>query len=227
MAEAPYDVLLNRILLGEYAPGTSLLERDIAKELGVSRTPVREALLRLQQEGLVRIIPRGGIFVAEASIQLIRAVTEVRLVLEELLAHLVVERRTEIWLAEFERWLESVSAIWHSLSPRQWMAKDMEFHQLLDKAAANEVLANHLALLRRQAVLFWGQSREGYASLEGILTDFSDAFASIRKKDFDGCACVLRRHVLDHVERIQSYMKPETLERGLTLAGAVARSTKD
>jgi DNA-binding GntR family transcriptional regulator len=227
MAQSPYEVLLNRILLGEYSPGKNLLERDIAKELGVSRTPVREALLRLQQEGLVRIIPRGGIFVAEASIHLIRAVTEVRLALEEFLAHLVVERRTDTWLDEFQHWLDGVAAIWHDLSPREWMTKDMEFHQLLDKAAGNDVLANHLGLLRRQAVLFWGQSTEGYASLEGIITDFSETLAAIREKDFEGCARVLRRHVLDHVVRIQSYMRPQTLDRSVLHALTSAQSSKD
>ncbi len=213
MRQAPYEVLLNRILLGEYAPGTNLVERDIAKELGVSRTPVREALLRLQQEGLLKIIPRGGIFVAEASIQLIRHVTEVRLVLEEYLAHLVVERRTDSWLDEFQHWLDEVGSIWHGLSPREWMKRDSEFHQWLDKAAGNEILSNHLGLLRRQAVLFWGQTTEGRASLEGIITDFRDTLKAVREKDFEGCVRVLRRHVLDHVARIQSYMKPEIFAR--------------
>ena len=57
-------------------------EQELAAQLGVSRTPVREALLRLRLEGLVRVVPRGGIFVAEASIRQIREITEVRLVLE-------------------------------------------------------------------------------------------------------------------------------------------------
>lgn len=208
MPPTPYDVLLNRILYGEYPPGTALVEQDIAKELGVSRTPVREALLRLKLEGLVKIIPRGGIFVAEASVQLIREVTEVRLVLEEYLAHLVVERRTEQWLKDYRRWLKDLDLVWGRLSPRQWMERDSEFHQFMDKAAANEVLSNHLWLLRRQAVLFWGQFTDGPASLERIIEDFREALEAVRNRDFEGCAKVLRRHVLDHVERIQNYMRP-------------------
>ena len=76
MAISVYDELLARIALGDYAPGSPLSEKDLAAELGVSRTPVREALLRLQLEGLVRIIARGGIFVAEASIRVTRVLNE-------------------------------------------------------------------------------------------------------------------------------------------------------
>ena len=209
MSDTPYDLLLERILVGEYPPGSNLVEHEIAKELGVSRTPVREALLRLKVEGLVRIIPRGGSFVAEAPLRLIREVTEVRLVLEEYLAHLLVERRTDQWLEEFQGWLEELESVWPALSPHEWMKKDAEFHDLLDKAARNEVLSSHLGLLRRQAVLFWGQSTDGLASLQGIIADFRDTLKAVRERDFEECARVLRRHVLDHVERIQNYMKPE------------------
>ena len=74
--------------MGDYVPGRSLSEQEIANDLGVSRTPVREALLRLRLEGLVRIVPRGGIFVAEATLRRAREVTSLRLVLEECLAQL-------------------------------------------------------------------------------------------------------------------------------------------
>ncbi|MGA2609693.1 MAG: GntR family transcriptional regulator [Terriglobia bacterium] len=209
MPQNAYDVLLERILLGEYAPGTSLVEQDVAKELGVSRTPVREALLRLKLEGLVKIIPRGGNFVAEASLRQVREVTEVRLILEGYLSQLVVERRTEKWLAEVRSWLKELEGVWPSLSSTEWMKKDLEFHHLMDKAVGSEVLSNHLWLLRRQAVLFWGQSADGRASLQGIITDFNDTLRAITDRDTDKCIEILHRHVLAHVERIQKYMKPE------------------
>ena len=64
MTSTVYNRLLAGIALGDYAPGSALKEKELAAELGVSRTPVREALLRLRLEGLVRVVPRGGIFVA-------------------------------------------------------------------------------------------------------------------------------------------------------------------
>src|SRR5271165_7695931 len=111
-----YEVLVERITMGDYVPGVSLSEQDLATELGISRTPVREALLRLKIEGLVRIVPRGGIFVAEPTLRRVREVTSMRLVLEEYLAHLVVDRRSDAWLSKFEEWLSQSRRNWESLS---------------------------------------------------------------------------------------------------------------
>jgi DNA-binding GntR family transcriptional regulator len=141
-----YDRLLSGIALGDYAPGSALNERELAAQLGVSRTPVREALLRLRVEGLVRVVPRGGIFVAEASIRQIREITEVRLVLEECSGRLAVERGSPEWLAEFQAWLDVCSEDWSELAGRERMRRDMEFHDFLDRAAANEALSKQRAL---------------------------------------------------------------------------------
>jgi DNA-binding GntR family transcriptional regulator len=220
MRESTYDILVERILLGDYLPGTNLVEQEIAEELGVSRTPVREALLRLKVEGLIRIIPRGGIFVAEASIQRVKEVTEVRLVLEEYLGRVAVERCSQKLLSEYEEWLRNLEPKWNSLSSREWMQRDGEFHAFMDRAAANQTLCTQLTLLRQQAVLFWGQSTDGgsshvFDSLKDIVGDFRSALDALQKRDGERCSMVLRQHVLDHVERIQEYMKPDLL----TLAG--------
>ena len=107
MATPVYNELLARIALGDYAPGSPLNEKELAAELAISRTPVREALLRLQLEGLVRIVARSGIFVAEASIEQIREITEVRLVLEECSGRLATARCSPELLAEFRAWLDA------------------------------------------------------------------------------------------------------------------------
>jgi len=215
-AQPAYEILLERILLGDYLPGASLLEKEIAEDLGMSRTPVREALLRLKLEGMIRVIPRVGIFVAEASVNKIREVTEVRVILEEYLARMAVERCREELLAEFGNWLEKESATWDRLPPKERKRRDEEFHMLMSRAAGNETLARQLTLLRNQAALFWGQSLDR-ASLEESLQDFKEAYDALRARDGERCARVLCRHVLDNVERIQNFMKPQPLELAVSL----------
>jgi DNA-binding GntR family transcriptional regulator len=204
-----YDRLLSGIALGDYAPGSALNERELAAQLGVSRTPVREALLRLRLEGLVRVVPRGGIFVAEASIRQIREITEVRLVLEECSGRLAVERRSPEWLAEFQAWLDVCSEGWSELTGRERMRRDMEFHDFLDRAAANETLAKQLTLLRNQAVLFWGQSAADQYELEPIIDEYREIVEAITVGDAERCVRAMQQHVLQHVARIQSYIRPE------------------
>jgi DNA-binding GntR family transcriptional regulator len=208
----PYDILVERILSGEYAPGTSLVEQDIARELRLSRTPVREALLRLRLEGLVKIIPRGGIYVEEANVQTIRDVTEVRLVLEECLIRLAVDRCPDALLAEFEAWLKKLEPVWSQLPPRQWLERDDEFHQFLYRAGGNQILAGHLTLLRRKSVLFWSQLGERHNSLEGIIGDFRAIVAALRARDAEQCVAIISRHVLADLDRIQRFLKPAPMK---------------
>jgi DNA-binding GntR family transcriptional regulator len=204
----PYDILLARILMGDYQPGSNLLVPIIAEELGVSRTPVREALLRLRGEGLIEIIPRGGVFIVEAPIKLIRAATEVRLVLEEYMAHLVVQRRTDQWIEEYEQWVCGLEPVWLGLTQRERLQHDLQFHDRLNRAAGNETLSKHLQQLQRQATLFWTQTAEDRASLDGIIADFRDSLRAVKIRNFEDLANILRRHVLDHVERIQAHLRP-------------------
>jgi DNA-binding GntR family transcriptional regulator len=206
-----YDRLLSGIALGDYAPGSALDEKKLAGELGVSRTPVREALLRLRLEGLVRVVPRGGIFVAETSIRQIREITEVRLVLEECSGRLAVARCSPQWLAEFQAWLDACSEEWPSLSGRERMQRDLAFHAFLDQAAGNEILTQQLAVLRNQAVLFWGQSAADQYELEPIIDEYREVVDSIAERDAERCVRAMQQHVLEHVARIQSYLRPETV----------------
>ncbi len=209
MAASAYDRLLTSIALGDYAPGAALNEKKLAAQLGVSRTPVREALLRLRLEGLVRVIPRGGIFVAETSVRQIREITEVRLVLEECSGRLAVARCSPQALADFRVWLDACSEEWSGLSGRERMQRDLAFHEFLDRAAGNETLAQQLTVLRNQAVLFWGQSAAGLYALEPIIDEYRETVDAIEVRDAERCVRALQQHVLQHVTRIQSYLRPE------------------
>ncbi len=209
MTRTVYDRLLAGIALGDYAPGSALNERELAAELGVSRTPVREALLRLRLEGLVRVVPRGGIFVAETSIRQIREITEVRLVLEECSGRLAVARCSPQWLAELQAWLDACGEEWSDLSGRERMRRDLVFHEFLDRAAGNQTLAQQLTVLRNQAVLFWGQSAADQYELEPIIDEYREVVDAIAARDAERCVRGMQQHVLQHVARIQSYLRPE------------------
>jgi DNA-binding GntR family transcriptional regulator len=69
-------------------------------------------------------------------------------------------------------------------------------------------LADHLGLLQRQAVLFWGQTTDGKASLHPVIHDFEEVFQAVQQKNVEQCVRTLRQHVLAHVDRVQSYLKP-------------------
>jgi DNA-binding GntR family transcriptional regulator len=95
LREVVFKTLRNAIIKGEFMPGERLMEEKIAANLGVSRTPVREAIRMLELEGLVAMIPRKGAEVAKITVKDLRDALEVRMALEELSVVLACERITE------------------------------------------------------------------------------------------------------------------------------------
>ena len=93
LREIVYEELKREILVGEIAPGTRMMEIELADEMGVSRTPVREAIRKLEKEGLVTIEPRKGAYASDVSIKDMVDVLEVREDLEAMAAAMAAHRR--------------------------------------------------------------------------------------------------------------------------------------
>ena len=103
LRDVVFNTLRQAILKGELAPGERLMEIQLAEKLGVSRTPIREAIRKLELEGLVLMIPRKGAEVAKISEKSLRDVLEVRRSLEELAIELACQRMSEEDMDELER----------------------------------------------------------------------------------------------------------------------------
>src|SRR5512137_2050561 len=102
--------LKRRILLAEYRPGQALQEQELAREFDVSRTPIREALIRLQAEGLVVMVHGRGVHVSEASVRDLKEACELRHHLDGLVGQLVPERITPDELAAMKRLLKRMKS---------------------------------------------------------------------------------------------------------------------
>ena len=103
LRDVVFNTLRQAILRGELKPGERLMEIQLANKLGVSRTPIREAIRKLELEGLVLMIPRKGAEVAEITEKSLRDVLEVRRALEELAVQLACEKITKEEIRELER----------------------------------------------------------------------------------------------------------------------------
>jgi DNA-binding GntR family transcriptional regulator len=140
------EAIINQVL----KPGERLMEIQLAEELGVSRTPVREAIRKLELEGFVVMVPRKGAYVAGISMKDIHEVFEVRGALEALAASLAAERITEEELEEMERRLVKEAEETEANNLESIVEIDTSFHALLYKAARNERLINFVNLLQEQ-----------------------------------------------------------------------------
>jgi len=144
------DAIINQVL----RPGERLMEIQLAEEMGVSRTPVREAIRKLELEGFVVMVPRRGVYVAGISMKDIHEVFEVRSALEALAASLAAERITEEELEEMERRLVEEAKETEANNLRSIVEIDTSFHDLLYKAARNERLVHFVNLLQEQLQRF-------------------------------------------------------------------------
>ncbi len=175
-----YDILKKGIIFREIESGKKINEEELAKSLGVSRTPIRETLLRLEHEGIVKIIPRRGAFVVSQSKEKVRDLLQVREVLEGLVARLATENVKRELLDSLRHCLEKVSS---AESDDDGLLKytpaDIEFHALLLEACDNELLRNmmesvnaHLQMVRLRTVALPGRPeqtvREHYEILEAM-----------------------------------------------------------
>ena len=146
------------IVDGTFSPGERLMEIQLADEMGVSRTPVREAIRKLELEGLVVMIPRRGTYVADISIKDITEIYEVRTSLDVLAAGLAAERITDEELAQLNRLLMEMSKHVANMDMDKLVELDTEFHNVLYTAARNERLSTIIINLREQLTGIRGRS---------------------------------------------------------------------
>ncbi|MDE1182190.1 GntR family transcriptional regulator [Paraburkholderia sp.] len=147
--EQAYSELRRRIIESELTPGSYLLEEELGALLGLSRTPVREAAIRLQSEGLVQIVPRHGIRIVPTSISDIKHIYQVLISLESTAAGLVASRK-DADLAPLERACEQMTAALESGDMLAWAAADEVFHETLIALGGNARLVQVVMNCRDQ-----------------------------------------------------------------------------
>jgi DNA-binding GntR family transcriptional regulator len=178
------EQIRGQILSGKLRPGERLVEDRLSAELGVSRVPVREALLGLSVEGLVNLEPRRGASVVEISPETVAELVEVRALLEGLNARLAARRHDPAIVAELGDALRRGNAAADSGSAEELAQLNAEFHDLLAVASRNTVLSGIMRSLRERTSLAFainGQSRarQDWKEHAGVLAAVIDGDADL------------------------------------------------
>lgn len=150
LRDVVFNTLRQAILKGELKPGERLMEIQLANKLGVSRTPVREAIRKLELEGLVLMIPRKGAEVAEITEKSLKDVLEVRKALEELAVQLACERITREEVDELAKAGEDFKKVLKSKDITEIAEADVRFHDIIYMATDNQKLIALLNNFREQ-----------------------------------------------------------------------------
>ena len=150
LRDVVFKTLRQAILKGELEPGERLMEIQLAERLGVSRTPIREAIRKLELEGLVLMIPRRGAEVAKISEKNLRDVLEVRRSLEELAIDLACQRIQEEELETLREAQKEFSAAVAAGDAMEIAQTDEKFHEIIYSGTGNQKLMQILSNLREQ-----------------------------------------------------------------------------
>jgi DNA-binding GntR family transcriptional regulator len=189
------EILRNTIAAGDLLPGSLHSVRELAQRLGVSRTPVREALIDLSSRGMVRFERNHGVRILQTTLHDLDEIFEIRLLLEVPASRRAVERLDEVGIRSLRSAFESMErAAIAGDEPRMWRW-DRTFHHTLLTLSGNRRLADYVDSLR-DMVLMRGATTAGRTrTLIEIVNEHRDILESIVKKDATGAANALQAHI--------------------------------
>ena len=199
LREVVYETLREAIKTGSLTPGERLMEIQLAEELGVSRTPVREAIRKLELERFVVMIPRRGTYVANLSLKDINEVFEIRAAVDGLAAGLAAERITEEELEQLERLLVEIADHIEQHDNEKIVATDEAFHDILYRASRNERLVGIIYNLREQFTRFRSVSINYPGRLQNTLEEHRQLVEAIAQRDAD----LAQQKARDHIENAE------------------------
>ncbi|HJA07464.1 MAG TPA: GntR family transcriptional regulator [Candidatus Mediterraneibacter pullicola] len=207
LRDVVFNTLRRAILRGELKPGERLMEIQLANKLGVSRTPIREAIRKLELEGLVLMIPRKGAEVAEITEKNLRDVLEVRCALEELAVQLACERIDKRGIKELHTAADRFRDVLGSDDITQIAQADEAFHDVIFTATDNERLIQLLNNLREQMYRYrieYLKKKECYPQLLG---EHEAIISAIERHDKEKATRITGQHINNQVDTVLGTLK--------------------
>ena len=188
-----YQQLLEAVLEGDLQPGEILVETTLGKRFGVSRTPIREALRMLEQDGVLERVNRG-MRVRPTSSEEVLEIYEVRAILEATAAKDAATRRTDYDLATLDRIFGTMVAA-QDATPQQMAAINRSFHQAIWHAARNRTLLDLLGRLSVHLRRYPATTYQRAGRWEAALEEHRQLLEAIRERNPEAAAQVAERHM--------------------------------
>ncbi len=199
--EKTYEYLKSNILSGNFSPGTRLTEEHLAEELGVSRTPVREALHKLEQDGLIEPLESRGFCIPLDSPEEIEDLFELRTVLEGYTLRIICERITDEQIATIEKIVEKAADAHLRKRVDEIFQWNTEFHDTLHKMVADKRRFYNLIVNMRKYVLRYRKDTLHYhEAAKRTIDGHRQIILALKLKDPELCERVMRIHIREAKE---------------------------
>ena len=202
LRDVVFQTLRQAILRGELEPGERLMEIQLANKLGVSRTPIREALRKLELEGLVNMVPRKGAEVADITEKSLRDVLEVRKALEELSVQLACEKITEEEIEELKRVAERFKDTLNDQDVTKIAEADVAFHDVIYTATDNQKLILLLNNLREQMYRYRVEYLKKEEAYPQLIAEHEELIDNISKRNKEEATRIMCEHIDNQVATV-------------------------
>lgn len=206
-----FNTIREAIIAGELKPGERLMEVQLAEKMGVSRTPVREAIRKLELEGMVEMIPRKGAHVAEVSVKDIMDVLEVRASLDGLATSLAATRITPEEIKELKHVYTQFVANVEKDNVSGTIKKDVEFHDVIYRASRNEKLMQISNNLKEQVQRFRVIYLKGFGSTRDVIREHEQIIEAITTNNSDMALKIAYEHIKKQEETIIKALKRNSI----------------
>ena len=207
LRDVVFKTLRQAILRGELKPGERLMEIQLANKLGVSRTPIREAIRKLELEGLVLMIPRKGAEVADITEKSLKDVLEVRRALEELSVKLTCDRITKEEIKELEQAAENFRKTMKSKDITEIAEADVRFHDVIYTATKNQKLIQLLNNLHEQMYRYRIEYLKDEEVYPKLLKEHKEIIERINRGEKEEAARIVCEHIDNQVNAVMDVIR--------------------
>ena len=213
LRDVVFNTLRQAILKGELAPGERLMEIQLAQKLGVSRTPIREAIRKLELEGLVLMIPRRGAEVARISEKSLKDVLEVRRSLEELAIELACQRMTEEDMQALEEAQKAFKAAIEQGDAMKIAETDEAYHDVIYYSTRNKRLVQIISNIRERMYRYRVEYLKDEETRNLLVKEHEEIYEAIRNRDVKQAQEISYQHIENQREAIIRSIREETQNR--------------
>ena len=200
-----YEQLKLQILTGKITPGTRMMEVELADEMGVRRTPIREAIRKLEKEGLVTIESRRGAYSSDISVKDMVDTLEVREDLEGLAAALAAERMTDEQMEELIQITRKYSEAISNSDTEKIISYDEQFHKHIVACSGNKTLIQLSETVQELALRFRYLFYDDFSRYENMPVEHRQILDAIKGGDAD----TARQTADNHVKRLKEFVIQE------------------
>ncbi len=205
-----YSIIKKGIVSGEYGPGYWLQEVELSKTLGVSRSPVREALKQLASDGLVTEIPNKGTFVRDFNEKEIDEIYEIRELLESYAIRHLPEKLSEEQKSKMEGYKKSFHEFYESDDLEEYIVVDSKFHRYIIECTDNSILMELYRRVRNMNMLFRIYSLSTQRRFDESLGEHVEIIDCLIKGEYEAAARINARHLSYAKETAMEHLTQDT-----------------